>query len=284
MKNDFKKGLLEMLGATFIWGSTPIMSIFSNLPSGVFVFFRVLFAFPFIFYFALKHNTLNEFFKLKPFWPLFSSGLMLGVNWVFFFLAFNYADVASVVCVYYVGPVVSVILAVLFLKEKMNLFILISIILALSGVFVTNGGIVFSKGIFFAVLAAVSYGLLGFFSKIATIHHKASVVTAWQILISIFITLPFLFFNEWDLSFKSFLIALITGVVHTAFALFLWYDALNYIKVSLASVLQYLDIVFAMILAFLFLHQIPSLNQIIGAVLIIVAGVIGSFKEKQSKK
>ena len=56
-----------MIGATLIWGSTPIMGILSNLPSPVFVFFRVLFAFPFIFYFAVKRAGIKEFFRLKPF-------------------------------------------------------------------------------------------------------------------------------------------------------------------------------------------------------------------------
>jgi len=278
-----KRGLIEMISATFIWGSTPIMSIFSGMSSGVFVFFRVLFAFPFIFYFAVKRAGIKEFFKLKPFWPLLVSGIFLGINWIFFFWAFNYADVSTVVSIYYAGPVISLVLAGIFLKEKLNRYIVVSIFLAFLGVTVSNGGINMNKGALIAFFAAVSYGFLGFFSKIATLHHRAVAVTAWQILISVFITLPFLFFNEWHLSIKGMFIALITGIVHTAVALFLWYDALNYIKVSLASVLQYLDIVFAMILAFLFLNQTPGVNQIIGAVLISVAGMLGSFKEMLNK-
>jgi len=142
------------------------------------------------------------------------------------------------------------------------------------GVILSNGGVSLSRGAFIALLAAISYGALGFFSKIATMHHRPAAVTAWQILISMFITFPFLFLSEWHLSLQAIIIAFITGVVHTALALFLWYDALNYIKVSVASVLQYLDIVFAVILAYLFLGEIPSLNQITGAALISTAGVL----------
>jgi len=269
-----KKGLFEMLGATFIWGSTPIMSIYSHLPGGVFVFFRVLFAFPFIFYFALKHASFREFFSFKNFLPLLISGVALGVNWIFFFSAFNYADVATVVSIYYVGPIISLMLAGMFLKEKITLRIVFCACLAFLGVIVANGGFDLNKGTLIALLAAFSYGMLGFFSKLATLKHKPSVVTAWQILISVFITAPFLYFSDWQLTYQGLIISVITGVVHTALALFLWYDALNYIKVSLASVLQYLDIVFAMILAFVFLGEIPSLNQIIGAGLISAAGIL----------
>ncbi|NPA87613.1 MAG: EamA family transporter [Epsilonproteobacteria bacterium] len=280
---DNKKGLIEMIGATFIWGSTPLMSIWSGLPSGVFVFFRVVFAFPFIFYFAIKRAGIKEFFKLKPFWPLFVSGIALGVNWVFFFWAVNTIDVASAVSIYYLGPIISMLLAIWFLKERGNFYIYISGVLAVIGAVVAAGGVHFQEGIIVAFLAAVSYGALGFFSKIATMHHRAVAVTAWQILISIFITAPFLFLNDWHLSLQGIIVAFITGVIHTALALFLWYDALNYIKVSIASILQYLDIVFAMILAFLFLGQVPQIHQILGAGLIIIAGILSTFKEKAKK-
>jgi len=270
-----KRGILEMLGATFLWGSVPLMGIYSHLPSGVFVFFRVFFGFPFILYFAIKRSGIKEFFKLKPFWPVFLSGIMLGVNWVFFFWALNITDVSTVVVIYYAGPIISILLASIFLKEKLTIYIIISSILAFLGVIVSvKGGISLSKGVIISLLAAISYGFLGFFSKIATMHHRAVSVTAWQMLISIIITFPFLFLSHWQFSYQGIIIALITGIFHTALALFLWYDALNYIKVSIASILQYLDIAFAIIFAYLFLHQTPDIYQIMGAILIVLAGMI----------
>ena len=88
----------------------------------------------------------------------------------------------------------------------------------------------------------------------------------------------FFILNDWSLSVEAVLFALITGVVHTALALFLWYDALNYIKVSLSAVLQYLDIIFAIILAWIFLSQVPDIYQITGAILIIIAGIVSLIK------
>ena len=265
-----------MIGATLIWGSTPIVGILSNLPSPVFVFFRVVFAFPFIFYFAVKRAGIKEFFRLKPFWPLLISGIFLAVNWIFFFWALNLTTISTVVVLYYTGPIISVILAVLFLKEKFNKYILMAIVLAIIGVIISNfdNGFRFNSGAFIALLAGISYGFLGFFSKIATMYHRAVSVTAWQILISIFLTVPFLFLNDFEFSFLTLIIVLIAGVIHTALALFLWYDSLNFISVSVASILQYLDIFFAMVFG-LFLGQIPNINQIIGGILIALSGIIG---------
>ncbi len=268
-----------MLAATFIWGSTPIVGLLSNLPSPVFVFFRVLFAFPFVLFFALKHVRVKEILLPKPFWFIFLSGLMLGLNWIFFFWALQKIDVAIVVIIYYMGPILSLILAIIFLKEPFNLNIALALILALIGVVIsTNKNFEYNEGIILAILASISYGLLGFFSKLATKHHKAVVVTTYQIFLSIILTFPFLFMQEWSLSLNTLFIVIIAGVVHTALALFLWYDSLNYIKVSLAAILQYLDIFFTILLAYIILHQTPTLEQIIGASFIVAAGVLAALK------
>ncbi len=154
--------------------------------------------------------------------------------------------------------------------------------MAFTGVLVTVKGFEIDKGIIVSILAGISYALLGFFSKIATKNHHALVITAWQILISIFLTLPFLFIYDWYLNFNSFTIVLITGILHTAIALFLWYDALNYIELSLSSILQYLDIVFSILLAWIFLDQTPTINQITSSTLIVIAGILSVKKDKNN--
>jgi len=272
------KGLIEMITATLIWGSIPIFSLLSHLSSGIFVFFRVLFAFPFILYLLYKKEGLNSFFDIKPFKYLFLSGVFLSINWVLFFLAIEIAGVNLAVIIYYSGPIFSILLAVIFLKEPFNLKLLTSIILVAIGVIFSVGGIEnFTKGAILALLAAISYGLLGFFSKLATINHSSYKVTAWQIFISIFLTAPFLYFSEFNLTPSILFIVIIAGIIHTALALFLWYDSLNYIPLSLAGVLAYLDIFFAMILSWIFLAEVPTIEQIVGSILIVLAGVIVIF-------
>jgi len=280
MNKNSIRGLIQMFIVTLIWGSVPIVGVMSALPSAVFVFFRVLFALPFMFYFSLKKGSLKEILFPKPFWTIFISALMLGLNWVFFFWALQITDVANVVIIYYMGPFISLILAVIFLKEPLKMATIAALILALIGVFLSqNGDIIFNKATILAILAAFCYGLLGFFSKLATKNHSAIIVTNYQLIISTILTFPFLFLQEWHFSLNSFFIVIIAGVIHTALALFLWYDALHFIKVSTASILQYLDIFFSIFLAYIILNQIPSSYQIIGATLIVVSGIIVSIKE-----
>ncbi len=274
-----------MFLATFIWGSIPLFSIWCALPSPVFVFFRVLFAFPFVLVYAIKKIGAKELFSMKPFIPLVLSGVALSLNWIFFFWAINITDIATAVILYYFGPVFTIILAVIFLKEPINKTLVISTIIAFIGAFLTFypslGGTNSFFGVIVALLSGFFYGLLGFVSKIATFKHSSIKITTYQIFISIFFTLPFVFLFHFSLNTQTVVILFITGIVHTALALFLWYDSLNYISVSASAVFSYLDPFFAIALGFLFLSQKPSTIQIVGGILISLSGIMISVKESK---
>lgn len=284
-----KKGLLEMFFATLIWGSIPVFSVWCALPSPIFVFFRVLLAFPFVFLYSVKNLGIKEFFKLKPFAPLLFSGIALSLNWVLFFWAIQLTSVASAVILYYLGPIFTIILAVFFLKEPFGKILFWATLLASLGAvltFVPNMNVaVFQKtffGLFIAFLSGVFYGLLGFISKIGVKYHSAMKLTTYQIFISIFFTMPFVLFIHFKLTPLIVILLIITGLVHTALALFLWYDSLNYIKVTVASIFSYLDPLFAIILSFVLLHQSPTLFQIFGGTLITISGIMVSLGERRA--
>jgi drug/metabolite transporter (DMT)-like permease len=92
------------------------------------------------------------------------------------------------------------------------------------------------------------------------------------------------FINHYHISVRAITVSAITGIVHTALALFLWYDSLNYIKVTTASIIAFSDLFFAIILAWLVLGQVPNIYQIIGGILVFFAGVFMSAGEIKGKK
>ncbi len=279
------KGLIEMFFATFIWGSIPLFSIWCALPSPVFVFFRVLFAFPFMLFYSIKKLGKEELLNFKPALPLVLSGIVLALNWIFFFWAINITDIATAVVLYYFGPVFTIILAVIFLKEPLSKTLIMATLISFIGAFLTFvpslslGGSLF--GVTIAFISGLLYGLLGFISKIATLNHSPLKITSYQVFISMFFTLPFIFFFDFSLNIHIILLLIVTGIIHTALALFLWYDSLNYIKVSTSAIFSYLDPFFAIVLGFIFLSQKPGIMQLIGGVLIFFSGIIISIKESR---
>ncbi len=282
-----KLGFIEMLASTFIWGSVPIFAIWCALPSPVFVFFRVLFALPFVFLYAHRKIGSKKLFSFSHFLPIVASGIALSLNWILLFLSFYKTSVGNAIVLYYLGPIFTVLLAVLFLKEKAGKFLFIAVALSLSGMIAVflpalksqgaNSGSVF--GLILALLSGIFYGLLGLFSKIGTKYHSSVKLTAYQILIALIFTAPFTTITKFSLNAKVLLLLVITGIVHTFLALYLWYDSLNYIKVSTASILAYADPLFAVLLSALILKQSVTIAQIIGLILITLAGITAFFNE-----
>ena len=282
-----KFGFIEMLTSTFIWGSVPVFAIWCALPSTVFVFFRVLFATPFVFAYAYKKLGAAELFSFKKFFFVIASGIALSLNWIFLFLSFYHTTVANAIVLYYLGPIFTVVLAVIFLKESFNKFLFISVLLSLFGMLaiflpsVNPAQRADVIGLLLALLSGVFYGLLGLFSKIGTRYHSSIKLTAYQILIALIFTTPFVLFTDFSLSGKIVLLLIITGIVHTFLALYFWYDSLNYIKVSTASILAYTDPVFAVLLSAVILRQHITIFQIVGLTFITLSGVTAFFNESK---
>ncbi len=286
-KEKVKLGFAEMLASTFIWGSVPVFAIWCALPSPVFVFFRVLFATPFVFLYAYKRLGAKKLFSFNNFTFVIASGIALSLNWILLFLSFYKTPVANAIVLYYLGPIFTVILAVIFLKEKFNGFLAVSVILSALGMLAIFLPSLKAfewrdlSGLMLALSSGIFYGLLGLFSKIGTKYHSSIKLTAYQILIALLFTAPFVPFFNFSLNLKVLLLLIITGVVHTFLALYLWYDSLNYIKVSTASVLAYADPLFAVLLSAMILKQKVTIFQMIGLVFITLAGITSFLNEFQ---
>jgi drug/metabolite transporter (DMT)-like permease len=282
-----KFGFIEMLISTFIWGSVPVFALWCALPSTVFVFFRVVFAAPFVFAYAYKKLGARELFSFKHFFFVIASGIALSMNWIFLFLSFYHTPVANAIVLYYLGPIFTVILAVIFLKEPFNKFLLFLVLFSILGMLAIflpatsasqHSNIL---GLLLALLSGTFYGLLGLFSKIGMRYHSSIKLTAYQILVALIFTAPFAMLARFSLNGKVILLLIITGVVHTFFALYLWYDSLNYIKVSTASILAYMDPAFAILLSAIILKQPVTIFQIVGLVFITLSGATSFLNESK---
>jgi drug/metabolite transporter (DMT)-like permease len=274
-------GVLEMIITTAIWGSIPILAIFSDLPSPVFVFFRVfitsIFLIPVIRKRVNLRNLINKY--------VFLSGIFLALNWILLFYAVSIIQVSEAILLYYSGPIFA-ILIMHFLGERIDINRYISIIIAFTGIFIIINPTTLniSIGALIALASGIFYGLLAVASKMATGIVNSKELVFYQTIISTIITSPFLLILRFDLTLNNIVIVTIAALVNTLLALFLWYDALTKISVQLSSILSYLDPVFAMLFAFIFLHQIPTLISLLGGILIISSGIFSVIIETRNIK
>lgn len=112
-------------------------------------------------------------------WTLMASTLLIAVNWFVFIYAIQTARVAEASLGYYINPLVSALLGVVVLHERLRGLQIVSVGLAVAGVAVLTIG----QGLpWIAVTLAISFGLYGLLRKTARVDAVAGLAVETSIL------------------------------------------------------------------------------------------------------
>ena len=139
----------------------PCRSCLTGLPG-------VLYLWPW-FYSLLKtgvfFSELREIFSsIKKFFSIFLASVLISVNWLTYIWAVNHDHIIETSLGYYINPLVSVLLGVIVLKEKLSLWQTVSFVLAAIGVL--NMTLHFGSFPWIALVLAMSFGFYGLCKKI----------------------------------------------------------------------------------------------------------------------
>ncbi len=250
---------------------------FADAPSTVLVFYRMLFSVLLLAPVVLTRCK-GEYRSMekKHLFLCMASGLFLGIHFVCYFEALNRTSIAA--CVSLVDTEVFFVAlgGSLFLKEKLSgkgwLYIVLtfvgSVIIAASDV--SGGGLL---GDLIAVVGAASsciYTLIGRkLRTVMTTNAYTWIVYFFAGVVVLFASMtgghPVVPIQPHDLWIALGLAVFCTLLGHSIFS---W--GLKYEKASFVSAVKLLEPVFASVLGFVFLREIPSLATVTGAMLIII--------------
>jgi len=100
------------------------------------------------------------------------------------------------------------------------------------------------------------------------------VITVYRNVVTAMCTLPLMLFTRGSFEMNSMTLSLlaILGIVNTGLAGLLTVDAMGKIKAQDAAVLRYAEPLGAILLAWVFLSELPSIYTVVGGGLILLAG------------
>lgn len=212
------------------------------------------------------------------------SGIAIGFNWILLFEAYNYTSVATATLCYYLAPILVILASPFVLKEKMTLKKAACTAVALLGMVLVSGvtesgfsGAAELKGIFFGIGAAVLY------AGVILTNKKMPAMPAYdktiiQLTAASAALLPYVLLTEdWTaVSFApvSVVLLLISGIVHTGLAYWLYFGAISNLPSHSVALLSYIDPVLAIVLSLVFLQEPMSIASGIGAVMILGAAFV----------
>jgi len=195
------------------------------------------------------------------------------------------------------GPVFTSIFAVLILKERLGLFGWIGLGIGFMGILIITfgtGGSSFSlsHGALLILMSAVATSIFFVYQKPFLERYSAIEITAyvtWAGTLPFFIFAPGLFDTIQNATMEANLSAIYVGIFPAGIAYVTWAIALSLGKASTISSILYLEPVIAIIVAWVWLRELPSPLSIIGGIIalsgIIIVNLIGKGKlEKPQEK
>ena len=194
----------------------------------------------------------------------------------------NQGDVAIMVKM---SPFIVSALAFLFLKEKITKYQKIGLIVAFVGAFFVSNPEFNSNlfPIFVAFLSAIFSGIAYTLVSALKGREEPLVIIFFFSVFSTLATIPFALINFVPVSLMDFGYLLLIGGFAAIGQITLTYSyAVG--KASEVSIYNYSGIIFSMIFGFLFLNQSVKSTSAIGAVLVIISGLIVYFGNRKMEK
>ena len=219
----------------------------------------------------------NSFKYLKSEFPLIQvlRGALLLITTCFMFAGLANLPFAENIAIYMIGPVITTILAWYILKEKISILQIIIVLIGLAGaIIIANPNQnEFNYAVIFPLMAALCFAFFTISTKFLNSLDSNQTTLLFTALTGTSLSLPFIYFfwnspTFFDL-FLMFSLGLLATIGH-----FLFIEALKVIKASFAAPFVYLTVLLAAFWGFILYQEIPDNNTIIGALLIILAGLI----------
>jgi len=287
------KGYIQTFLAYLIWGFLPLYwKQLGDLSSLEVIAYRIIGAFILLFIVVTirKERTYISYIKdKKKRIALIMTGCLIAINWFVFIFAVNSNFVVQASFGYYINPIISIVIGVVLLKEKMTKLQVMSLTIVI--VTVIYMAISIGQMPWISLILAFSFGFYGYlkkFYKLDSLH---------SLLLELLITLPFLLVfisiitvngkgHLLKATPKMYLFMILAGVV-TVIPLLLFSEGAKRIPLASVGILQYVAPTLMLLIGVVIYKEPFTLTYKISFVLIWIAVAIymySVFKNRKKKK
>ncbi|MGO2742813.1 MAG: EamA family transporter RarD [Pseudolactococcus laudensis] len=291
-----KKGLLLAFGSYIAWG---FLSIFWKLLSGVDAYevfsYRMMSTMLTMLLYFLLFGRMN---KLKTevsgllankseLISMILASFLISINWLVFIYAVGHGQATAASLGYYINPLFSVLLAVVFLKENLENFTKISLAFALLGVLILT---VQSGHLpIVSILLPFSFGTYGMIKKNVTLSSDVAVFVE-TIIVTPFVLIFILFFAKHtpsDYTVSQIIYLILSGII-TAIPLLLFAGALKQAPLNVVGFVQYVSPTIQLAVAIFLFHETFKLENLYGfaaiwlAIIVFIIGQVMLMKKTKN--
>ena len=166
MNQGSGKGLLVALSCYVIWGTLPIFwKLLSAVPSSLVQVHRMIWCFVCVAVFCIvtKRHFLLMFRQRRAVLTLLAAGVLCTVNWTTYVITVNSGNIVESALGYYINPLISILIGLVFFKEKLSPAQVAATVLAVIGVVTFT--VSYGKVPVMGLILAFSFGAYGAVKK-----------------------------------------------------------------------------------------------------------------------
>ncbi|WP_169543506.1 EamA family transporter RarD [Sneathiella aquimaris] len=278
-------GLLAAFGAFFSWGIFPLyFKSFGDVPALEIMAHRIVWSLVFVGLIVLVGKRISQLKEAvtnkKTLMVFAATTLLIGINWLTFVWAISVDRLLEASLGYYINPLVSVVLGMLFLKERLNRWQIVAVAFATCAVIwltVQAGALPWVS-----LVLAFSFGFYGLLRKMLTTESAVGLAVETALLAPISAAyIVYLMMsgtvmggdgNTHSYDLPNFLLFFGTGIV-TAMPLILFSMGAQRLRLGTVGLMQYIAPSMHVVLAVLVFKE-PVSDAQIGAFIFIWIGLI----------
>ena len=285
--ND-RRSLLMLVSSMLIFGTIGVFRRYIPVSSAFLAFSRgVLGGLCILLFLRLKKKNADEKIPRRTLAGLIVSGMLIGINWILLFEAYNHTTVAVATLCYYMQPTIVMLLSPLFFRERLTAKKAACAAVAILGMVLVSGVIGGAQG---GSLRGVLLGLGAavFYSAVVIMNNMIRGVEAYrktcvQLLSAGLVMVPYLFasggIGAEEFTPSAVVLLLIVGIVHTGIAYVLYFGSMDGLRVQSVAILSYIDPVSALLFSAFLLREPLGLLNVVGAVMIIGSAVVSELEK-----
>ena len=280
--------------SSFLWGTSFVASKIGvgEVDPFLFALLRWLIAAPVLMLVAYLFTDFDlSIFKDKILWLI---GLLNAVGLFLQNEGMTSTTATNAVLLVDINVVFVAILASLILKEAITKFTILGLTIGLLGVFIVSTGGDLGKmtdgsltGNLLVLAAGIVWAFYIVYQKMAINKHPDVLMMTSSVVVTTLIAsipIALIFTESYALPTNGLMAAMYVALICTGGAFMLYIAGLRGKGATDSSIILLLEIVFAMIFAYLILGEVPGILTAVGGILIVSAIVLVSLQESNGKR
>lgn len=285
MQNNYAKNLSVLLLGTLFISTSGVLGRYITMPAEAIILCRAFLAAIFIYIFCRFKKIDLKIKSRKDKVSFFLSGFLMGAHWVTYFIALKLSNVALGMLSLFTYPIITVFLEPFFSKQKISgihvflaILVLVGISILVPEFSIENDDL---KGILFGILSAFFYAVRNLLVKEEVKKYNGSMLMLYQMIVVTICLLPVLFFSDFTNIQNQLPLLILVALITTAIGHTLMVYSLKHFSATTASIISSIQPIFGILIAFIFVNEIPSKSTFIGGSLILITVVIESLRNKK---